>query len=77
MKKHLLTLIASFAFMAMAFSQNAVLTGKVTDSNGLSLPGATISVAGENKGTVSDNNGSFTMTKLNEGKIKLEISYLG
>ena len=63
--------------MAMAFSQNAVLTGKVTDSNGLSLPGATISVAGENKGTVSDNNGSFTMTKLNEGKIKLEISYLG
>lgn len=64
-------------FTVAGISQSAVLTGKITDSNGLSLPGATILLEDLEKGTVTDNSGSFLITKLPSGPIKLKVSYLG
>ncbi len=77
MKQLLLSTLFLFTLTAVSLGQSAVLTGKVIDKNGLSLPGATILVEDLEKGTVSDNSGSFLMTKLPNGKLKLKISYLG
>ena len=59
MKQLLLSTLFLFTLTAVSFGQSAVLTGKVIDKNGLSLPGATILVEDLEKGTVSDNSGSF------------------
>ena len=49
--------------------------GKVTDTDGKPLIGATIMVKGTNKGTISGSNGEFTI-QAEEGSI-LVISYIG
>jgi len=59
-----------------AFAQGAyTLKGKVSDATGAGIPGANIKVAGTTQGTVTDNNGAFTIT-LNAAAT-LQISYIG
>jgi TonB-linked SusC/RagA family outer membrane protein len=53
----------------------ATIHGKVTDSTGASLPGATVRVKGSKGGTVTDNDGNFTINAKN-GET-LVISSLG
>ncbi len=53
----------------------APITGKVTDSDGNPLEGATITVAGTSVSTRSDRNGSFTITA--GPNAILEISFVG
>jgi TonB-linked SusC/RagA family outer membrane protein len=52
------------------------VTGKVVDSLGMPLPGATIRVKGSNKLTLSDAKGVFALKDVAENTV-LEISYLG
>jgi TonB-linked SusC/RagA family outer membrane protein len=58
----------------LTFSQN-LITGKVTDSNGQPLPGATVVVENSNKGTTTDFNGNFSIDA-SSGNV-LVISYIG
>lgn len=51
------------------------IKGKVTDTDGKPLIGATIMVKGSNKGTISGSNGEFTI-QAEEGSV-LVISYIG
>ncbi len=44
--------------------QQAVVTGKVTDSKGLPLPGVSIIVKGTTQGTVTNNDGDYTLTNI-------------
>ena len=74
MKQLLLSTLFLFTLKAVSLGQSAVLTGKVIVKNVHSLTDATILVEDHEKGTVSDNSGSFLMTKLPNGKLK--ISYL-
>ncbi len=54
------------------------ITGKVTDKeNDKPLQGVSISVAGANKGIVSNQNGSYVLSNIAEGKIHLLVSYTG
>ncbi len=68
MKKHVKLLKVLFLFLSMTFAyqgfaQDVRLTGKVTDANdGTTLPGVSIAVKGTTTGTISDINGSFSMT---------------
>lgn len=59
-------LLALFLCMCVALSQlNAqtrVITGKITDPNGRPVPGASIQVKGVRGGTVTDADGSFSIT---------------
>jgi TonB-linked SusC/RagA family outer membrane protein len=55
--------------------QNAV-TGKVTDNNGLPLPGVTVLVKGSTKGTITDTNGSYRMSGIS-GDAVLVFSFIG
>ena len=53
-----------------------VISGKVTDTNGAPLIGASVTVKGTNQGTVSDIDGSFKI-ELPPGKEQLAINYTG
>ncbi|MES2875125.1 MAG: SusC/RagA family TonB-linked outer membrane protein [Bacteroidota bacterium] len=44
------------------FAQNISVTGKVTDSDNLPLPGVSVKVSGSAQGTSTDTNGNFTIS---------------
>lgn len=71
--KWIFTLLVAFT-MQFSFAQQKTVTGTVT-SDGAKLPGATVSIAGTQQGTQTDENGKFSI-KASQGDV-LEISYLG
>jgi TonB-linked SusC/RagA family outer membrane protein len=52
------------------------ISGKVTDKDGLSLPGVTILIKGSNKGAITDFDGNYTILAPSENTV-LVFSYLG
>lgn len=56
-------------------AQNLVIKGVVTDGGGQPLPGATVKVKDTKKGTVTDNDGNFTISA--ERQNMLVFSYAG
>jgi TonB-linked SusC/RagA family outer membrane protein len=52
------------------------ISGKVTDKDGLSLPGVTILIKGSNKGAITDYDGNYTILAPSENTV-LVFSYLG
>jgi len=59
----------------IAFAQSRQISGKISDTNGEALIGASIAVKGTTTGTVTDADGEFTLTASNEAV--LIISYTG
>ena len=60
------------------FAESYKITGKVLDAKTSEpLIGVNILVMQTKLGTVTDVNGNFELTNLNEGKYKLKFSYLG
>ncbi|MEH6681837.1 MAG: TonB-dependent receptor [Sediminicola sp.] len=61
------------------YSQTTVtsLEGRVTDTEGAPVFGATVALKEISKGTVTDENGSFVITGNLEGEYTLETSYVG
>lgn len=63
--------------VATAFAQSAgTATGQVLDSTGEPLPGATVMVAGEERGNVTDIDGNFSIPNVEIGAT-LHITYVG
>lgn len=56
-------------------NQAFTIKGKVTDNTGATVPGATIKVSGSKQGTVTDNNGAFSLQL--DAPAVLTISYIG
>ena len=52
------------------------INGKVTDTNGQSLPGVTVVLKGTTKGTVTNANGEFSLTDIPENAI-LQFTFVG
>ena len=67
-----LSMVASFGLLA----QNRTVTGVVQDANGAPLMGAGIVVAGTTNGTVSNLDGTFSLS-VPSGAVVLEVSSLG
>ncbi len=70
----------SFAFLLLCSAQSfaqAVLKGKVIDSQNLSLPGASVVLKGTANGTVTNQKGEFSFINLASGNYEVEVSYLG
>lgn len=65
----ILTVVYSYAQLS--------IKGKVTNSTGEGLPGATISIQGSNQGTITDLDGNYQLTDLNQGSYSLTFRYLG
>lgn len=53
-----------------------IITGKVTDKNGVGLPGVTVVLKGTNKGAPTDGEGNFSIA-VPDGKGTLVFSYIG
>lgn len=70
----ILTLLLAFV-VQITFAQGQTVTGKVTDENGLPLPGATILIQGTTTGASTDFDGNYSIIA-NSGDV-LQISYIG
>ncbi|WP_321290083.1 TonB-dependent receptor [uncultured Sunxiuqinia sp.] len=57
-------------------SQAKVISGKVVDSGGESMPGVTVVVKGTTKGTITDLDGNYTIN-MGEGSKTLVFSFVG
>jgi outer membrane receptor for ferrienterochelin and colicins len=82
MKKYIATFAAIICcmFVNAAFSQNQfTLKGKIIESNGEPIPGATVQLAAQGTalGTVSDQEGNFSIKVTNEGTHRVVIRAVG
>jgi hypothetical protein len=78
MQSGLTLIIALFLSVSVAFSQQGIITGKITDaSNNQVLIGATISIKNSKVKTSSDVDGTYHIGNLAAGEYTLEISYIG
>lgn len=77
MKKCFTTFVLSMMVFAFAFAQSTI-TGKIMDNEtNEALIGATVYVTSTGQGTVTDYDGSFSLTGVAAGTYNLEISYTG
>lgn len=70
----LLTLVVSFVANAQ---ETGSIKGLITDSNGLPLSGATVSIKVLSKGTTANFDGLYTMDNIEAGTYDVAISYIG
>lgn len=59
--KHLLAALVCFLAFATCFAQDRRLSGKVSDENGLTLPGVSVSVKGSKTSVSTDAEGNFAI----------------
>ena len=52
------------------------VTGKITDSSGIGMPGVTVVIKGTNTGTITDANGNYLITNIPENAT-LQFSFVG
>jgi outer membrane receptor for ferrienterochelin and colicins len=64
-------------FSAVGFSQEAMLSGHITLSDSIPAAGATAVLKGTTLGAMTDNNGSYTLSRIIPGTYVLRISLLG
>ncbi|WP_129022142.1 MULTISPECIES: SusC/RagA family TonB-linked outer membrane protein [Edaphocola] len=76
MKKLLLPIALVAATSVAAFAQSRVVKGRVLDETGEAVLGASVVIKGTQSGTVTDDNGNFTIS-VPEGSNTLIISSLG
>ena len=69
MKKIVLTLSIIFLLLIHANSQNRIITGKVTNDQGVGVSTASVVVKGAKSGTTTDENGNFSITVTPTAKI--------
>lgn len=73
MYKKFLLLLLMLPFSVLA--QNT-LTGTVSDTSGLPIPGANVIIEGTNKGTTTDIDGNYTLLEINTGD-NIVFSFIG
>ena len=57
-------------------NQQKIVSGKVTDQSGSGLPGVSVVVKGSTTGTLSDNNGNYSLSNVPENAV-LQFSFVG
>ena len=78
MKKIVISVLMLFIVLSGSlYAQERTVTGKVTDaSDGSGLPGVNIAVLGTSQGTISDMNGSYSLS-VPSGDVSLSFSSIG
>ena len=76
MRKVLLLLLGVLMFSMELLAQTRVVSGNVLDNSGQPLPGVTVRVVGDKAATVTNAEGSFTITVAPAAR-SLEVSYVG
>jgi outer membrane receptor protein involved in Fe transport len=68
--------IISLFFCSITFAQTSI-KGSVKDSNNGPIPGANVTISGESTGTVTDNEGNFTLTTSKKPPFDIKVSSIG
>ena len=77
-KKYCLLLgVLMLFFVQSSFGQLATISGTVTTEDGVQLPGASVLIQGDSKGTITDFDGNFNIQADGVGGKILSISYIG
>lgn len=74
MKKYIMALFIGFSAVLQA--QNTIL-GTVTDTKNQPIKGVSVYASELHKGTVTDDNGKYTLTNLPNGKVNLSFVFIG
>ena len=74
-----LSFLFTWVFVISTFSQsgNGIISGQITDEEGLPLTGATILIEGLNIGTIADANGKYQLLSVPAGSHTVKISFVG
>jgi len=75
--KQFFTAILLLAIAMDSSAQDLLLRGKVSDSNGNSLPGATVKLANSKYGSSTNTEGEFIIENIQKGKYTLRVSFVG
>lgn len=72
-----LTLAVIFVGVMQAMAQNAIpITGRIVSDDGESIPGVTIAIKGTSAGTITDENGDFSISVPDSNAV-IVVSYIG
>ncbi|MFW6289491.1 MAG: SusC/RagA family TonB-linked outer membrane protein [Mariniphaga sp.] len=71
-----LMLVFLLVFSTALQAQQRTITGRVTDPDGLELPGVTVLVEGTTEGTVTNENGYYSLNVPEEAEV-LQFSFIG
>ena len=77
MNKKLMLMGATLLMTATTASAQKLVSGRVTDSHGEPVMGATVRVVGTTLTTTTDANGNFKLKSLPASAKKLTVSYIG
>ena len=75
--KHFCVLILSLLLLPAVLSAQGLITGRVVDEGGSTLPGATVRILSLNRGVITDENGGFKLLEVPAGKYELTVAYIG
>lgn len=75
--KKIFTLFVLFVLCAGLYAQTGIIKGRITDSDGLVLPGANVIIESIKTGGVSDMNGFYTIVDVPKGNYQVSVSYIG
>ena len=65
-----------FCLSTLAIAQQKTVSGRVTDANNQPVVGASVQIIGTNTGTVTDEQGRYTISVPND-QARLSVSYVG
>lgn len=74
--KRVLTILIFLAALSL-HAQKSSIVGQIIDENGGAFPFASVVIEGTSIGTISDNQGNYTLQGLEAGTYTVEFSYLG
>ncbi len=77
MTRKLLSTIYFLLFAGALFAQSTGISGRITDENGLPMPGALVVLTDINRGAITDNQGGFTLLNVSTGTHQIKISFIG
>lgn len=72
----ILTISTSF-FSLSIYAQEGKIQGKISDSSGIGLAGASVTIEGTNKAQSTDFDGNFTIENLKNGTYQIVVSFMG
>lgn len=75
--KKLLLLFGLVLFTALGYAQSGSITGQVLDEKGQPLPGASVNIKSINRGTATDEKGSFRLNAVPNGNYIISASFIG